>query len=192
MSDYMTLTGVLDRLNEAVDGDRVALGRLVEALNQRGFGPLLLAPALIAMLPTGAVPGVPTICAVTIVLTAVQLAAGKRSPWLPAWLRRRELDRHSFGRAYKVARPVTSRLDRLIRPRLVVMVAEPVPRLLALLCCLLALLMIPLELIPLAAAMPASAIAFLGLGLSARDGVLIVVGLTAAAGAVAATVWLWL
>lgn len=188
MRDYMTLTGVLDELNQAVDGERVSLGQLVAALNQRGFGPLLLAPALIAMLPTGAIPGVPTICALTITLSAAQLALGRRSPWL----RRRELNRQRFDRAYRLARPVTNRLDRLIRPRLVVPVGEPVSRLLALLCCLLAVAMIPLELVPLAAAMPATAIVFLALGLSARDGLLVLVGLAAAVGAIAASLRLWL
>lgn len=192
MRDYMTLTGVLDQLNQAMDGERVSLGQLVAALNQRGFGPLLLAPALIAILPTGAIPGVPTLCAVTIALTAGQLAAGRRMPWLPAWLQRREIDRVRFSRAFDAARPVTYRLDRFIRPRLAIMVREPVPRLLALLCCALAVLMIPLELVPLAAAMPAAAIALMGVGLGARDGLLIVFGLAAAAGAVTASAWLWI
>lgn len=190
MRDYVTLTGVLDQLNETIDDDRVPLGQIVESLNQRGFGPLLVAPALIAILPTGAIPGVPTFCALTILLVALQLLAGNRSPWLPGWLRRRQIDRASFSRAYGVARPVTSRLDRLIRPRLLGLVSEPVARLLSVLCVGLAVLMVPLELVPLAAAMPGSAIAFLGLGLSARDGVLVIIGLAAAVGAVTASAWI--
>lgn len=191
MQDHMTLTGVLDQINTAIDGQRVPLGQIIASLEQRGFGPLLLAPALIAMLPTGAIPGVPSLCGATIVLISIQLGLGRTSPWLPAWLRRREIDRGSFERSYRLAKPFTTRVDRFIYPRWRRLTSEPAPRVLAMASALLAVMMVPLELLPFAAAMPASAIAFLGLGLSARDGLVVLVGLAAAVGATLASAWLW-
>ena len=46
-------------------GDTTSLGEVIERFEDRGFGPLLLMPALIALLPTGAIPGVPTLCGIT-------------------------------------------------------------------------------------------------------------------------------
>lgn len=191
MSDSANLTGVLDELQTGIDGDRITLGMMLASLENRGFGALLLGPALIALLPTGAVPGVPTTCAVTILFVAGQLVAGKSYPWLPSWLRRRYIRRDSFERAYRYAAPVTRRVDRLVYPRVALLTRRPAPRLLALLCMMLALVMMPLEIVPFAAALPASAITLIGLGLSASDGLLVVFGLVMGAATLGFTGWIW-
>ena len=63
------LTGLLEELDREIEGD-ISLGDILEHFNSRGFGPLLVLPALLVLLPTGAIPGVPTTCALFIVLTA--------------------------------------------------------------------------------------------------------------------------
>lgn len=57
---------IADFLDEMYDenSDKTSLGEVIERFDDRG-GPLLLAPALVALLPTGATPGVPTICGIT-------------------------------------------------------------------------------------------------------------------------------
>ncbi len=80
MNDAMSVHDVLQRLQQEAEADNVAVGTLVDALNSRGFGPLLLAPALIALLPTGGIPGVPSLCGVLIFLIAIQGSMGDRSP----------------------------------------------------------------------------------------------------------------
>ncbi|WP_339927585.1 exopolysaccharide biosynthesis protein, partial [uncultured Cobetia sp.] len=56
------LTGLLEELDREIEGD-ISLGDILEHFNSRGFGPLLVLPALLVLLPTGAIPGVPTTCA---------------------------------------------------------------------------------------------------------------------------------
>lgn len=51
----------LNIVKNDVKGRDIAFGDVAQSLNHRGFGPLLLAPALITILPTGAIPGVPAI-----------------------------------------------------------------------------------------------------------------------------------
>ena len=77
------LTDILVKLADEPDGSELSLVSVVETMQGRGFGPLLLAPTLMVLLPTGAIPGVPTLGALLIVLVAGQLVAGKRTPWVP-------------------------------------------------------------------------------------------------------------
>ncbi|WP_136067540.1 exopolysaccharide biosynthesis protein [Modicisalibacter radicis] len=191
MARRMALTGLLDQLDEVECGSRIRLQDIVDNFASRGFGPLLVLPALIALLPTGMIPGIPTLCGLFIVFVASQLALGKPSPWLPRRLRERGFSHERFHQAVDRLRPWTQRFDRLLKPRLQAL-TEPLPRrLVAALAALLALSMIPLELLPFAAAIPALAIALLGLGLAAEDGLLIVIALAVMALG-AFVIWRWL
>jgi hypothetical protein len=183
MRDLIDLTGVIDRLADSAATEEVHIADLLQQIGHRGFGPLLLVPALIALLPTGAVPGVPTLCAVLIFLIAGQLALGRHQPWLPSRLRRASIRADAIYTACRRARPVTRRVDRLLRPRLLWLTRAPAPRLIASLCMLLAMAMVPLELLPFAAAIPAGTIACLAVGLAAGDGLVVLLGLAAATAA---------
>lgn len=173
MSHHDDLTGLLSRMRESFDGDQFTVQEMIEAIEDRGFGPLLLAPALFVLPPIGVIPGVPTLMAMVIVLLAGQLALGRRHPWLPRRLRTITIERKKFDLAYDRILPVTRRIDRLLYPSLPRLTRSPAPRLVAVACLVLALSMVPLELVPFAAAIPAAAIALLGLALSVRDGRLI-------------------
>ncbi len=191
MAERMALTGLLDKLDGAQSGDKIHLQDIVDNFSSRGFGPLLVLPALIAVLPTGAIPGIPSLCGLFIALVAGQLALGKQTPWLPRRLRERGFSHERFHQAVARVRPWTQRFDRLLKPRLQTLASPLARRLVAVFAGLLALSMIPLELLPFAAAIPALAIALLGLGLAAEDGLLIVIGLAVVAlGAFA--IWRWL
>ncbi|MEZ5477657.1 MAG: exopolysaccharide biosynthesis protein [Thiolinea sp.] len=155
------------------EGEELQLGSVVEALEGRGFGPILLAPALLALLPTGGIPGVPTTAGIIIFLVAIQMVFGKTSPWLPKRLREFSFSRDRFNSMLDKVLPVTRKLDAWFHTRLETLTRSPFNRVLALCCALLGLSMIPLELLPFAAAIPAAAIVLIALGLSTRDGVLI-------------------
>ena len=175
--DTATLTGLLHSLDSDREGQQLTLGEVVQVIGKRGFGPLMLVLALIAILPTGAVPGVPTICGLSIALIAVQLALGKRAPWLPRRLRRLSIKRETFGRVAQRVTPWTRRVDQLVRPRLVWLTEGVAVRVVGLICVGLALCMPPLELLPFAAALPAGGIVLLGLGLTGKDGLWVLLGL---------------
>ena len=181
MSDPTTLTELLETLETSGDGPRLSLGEVVAVIGERGYGPLVLMLALIATLPTGAVPGVPSICGISIALVSAQLALGKRHPWVPRRLRELSIERQHYAQVADNVMPWTRRIDRLVRPRLHRLADGVAARVIGLACIGLGLCMIPLEIIPFAAAAPASAIVLMGMGLTGRDGAWVLAGLVPAA-----------
>ena len=93
------LTDILVKLADEPDGSELSLVSVVETMQGRGFGPLLLAPTLMVLLPTGAITGVPTLSALLIMLVAGQLVFGKRAPWVPGRLRQMSFERARFRAA---------------------------------------------------------------------------------------------
>jgi len=177
------LTEILENIRDDVEGDRIRLGEIVARFQGRGFGPLLLVPALIAILPTGAIPGVPAVCAVFIILISGQILLGKHHPWLPRRIREFSVPRDRFEYGFSRVRPWTRQFDRLLSRRLVLFTRDTATRIVACIAILLALVMIPLELIPLACSVPALSIALFAIGLSAQDGLFTLLALIVAAGA---------
>lgn len=176
------LTEILTDIQDDIDGDEIRLEEIVSRFEDRGFGPLLLAPALIAVLPTGAIPGVPTICAVFILLISGQILFGKHHPWLPTRIREFSVSKSKFQKGFNRVKPWTQRFDRLLSQRLEMLTGDVGTRIVALIAILLALVMIPLELIPLACAVPGLSIGFFAIGLSAKDGLFTLFALFVAVG----------
>ncbi|MAS96912.1 MAG: exopolysaccharide biosynthesis protein exod [Verrucomicrobiales bacterium] len=174
------LTEILTDLRDNIEGEEIDLGEIVEHFEDRGFGPLLLAPALLAVLPTGAIPGVPAICAIFIILISGQLLFGKNHPWLPSRLKRFSVPKQKFENSFDKFEPWTKRFDKLLSQRLEIFTRETATRVVAAIAIALALLMIPLELIPFACAVPGLSIACFALGLSARDGLFTLLALIVA------------
>ncbi|MCW8090899.1 exopolysaccharide biosynthesis protein [Alteromonas sp. ASW11-130] len=184
MAASINLTEAMDELVKNSSGEKATVHDMVEALENRGYGPLLLAPSIIVILPTGAIPGVPSICGITIFLITIQLVFGKMHPWLPQQFEKVEFERDTLKSGVEKVKPYTKKIDKLFRPRLEFFIQPIVMRLLALVCGLTALLMIPLEVIPFAAALPALAVGFIGIGLSTKDGMMALIGLLIATGSV--------
>lgn len=184
---------VIDRISDAADhaGDgKVTIGRLLDEIGHRSHGPLLLVPALIALLPTGAVPTVPTIMGVTILLISVQIVFAGDHVWLPEKLENAGLKPSRVKSAMKKARPWAERLDVVIRPRLKFMTRRTGTVAVAVISAVLALLMPPLELIPFAVFMPATVLVILAMGVTIGDGAWVIAGMTLALAAVGASLWL--
>ena len=169
----MGITDLLERILDKISGDSIKLGEVIKILESRGFGPLLLAPALIAMLPTGAIPGIPSICGIIIFLIAIQIFIGKKNPWIPEKFKEITLEREKLASGIKKVKPATRKLDKWFKPRLTFMTEEIAKRVLALLCAIVGLSMIPLEVVPFAVALPALAVSLLAVGLITEDGAII-------------------
>lgn len=185
------LTEILEDIRDEIKGENIALGEVVKRFEDRGFGPLLLVPALIAVLPTGAIPGVPAVCALFIILVSGQLLFGKNHPWLPRRLREFSVPKEKFKSGFEKVRPFTERFDRLLSKRLEVFTRETGTRIVALFSILLALIMIPLEAIPLACAIPGLSIGFFAIGLAAEDGLFTLFALLVGFGALWMTWHFW-
>jgi hypothetical protein len=184
------LEELLEAINRAGgDQDEVSVANVHETVGVRSFGPLLLAAGVIGLTPIAGIPGLPTALAIIVILIAGQLLIGLKSFWLPEFVRRRSVSKDRLHKAIRFVRPVARGVDKLLRPRLSWLTEKPFTYAIAAFCILEAIMMPPLELVPFAGAIPAGAVTLFGLGLIARDGVLVVLafGLSAASFYVAAT-----
>jgi hypothetical protein len=172
------LTGLLDQIRRAGgDPETVTVADIRERLGQRSFGPLLLFAGLVLSTPLAGIPGLPTTLAIVIMLTSGQMLLGLQGLWLPELVLRRSIARRHLERFDRIVRYVASYVDRLIRPRLIWLTARPFSRLIAALCFLLGLIMLPLEYVPLTSSIPAFPVAAFGLALTTRDGLFVILGL---------------
>ncbi len=175
--------------DQAVDSEKdgkVTIGDLIERFGNRGFGPMLVFFGLIAAIPPiGGIPGVPTSMGLMSVLLAGQMLVGRDHPWLPNFVRCRGVSVDKVEKARDKGKAVFSKVDALVSQRLEWAAGRTASFVVALCCVLLGLMMTPLELLPFAAAAPASAIVMLGLALTARDGVLMIIGFAATAASAA-------
>lgn len=117
-------------------------------VGDRSFGPLLAVIGLVAASPLGLIPTLPSILALGTGLVAAQLLVGMPRIWLPRFLLARSVDRERLAAAVDRVRPMTRRIDRVLRPRLTIFASGVFVRVIAALCLLLAVLIPPLELLP--------------------------------------------
>jgi hypothetical protein len=175
---------ILADLNDSTNGEsEVTIEELMRSISYRGYGPLLLIPALLEISPLGAVPAVPTILATTVVIFAVQILLGRKHLWLPSFMGRKTLSSERMERAVDKLQPIARWLDKWFHGRLPALSGTNATRAAAVCCILLALTVPPLELLPFASTAPMVAIAMFGLALIVNDGLLMMAGfiLTAAA-----------
>lgn len=172
-----SLTAVLEKIEPDEQSGKASLEDIVSALESRGFGPLLFAPALIAVLPTGGIPGVPTVCGVVIALISVQIIFGRTHPWLPGFVNKVEFDKEKLDKGVDIARKVTTKIDKLSKPRLEKLSSKNAKKVVAGICILAAIAMIPLEAVPFAVMIPAASIMLFSIGLITKDGYFTLTGI---------------
>jgi hypothetical protein len=184
------LTTLIDKVEEAPKTDRVSVGELLEAVNSRGFGPMLLLPAAIALSPIGAIPGMSATTATIIILISVQMPF-RSQPWLPRRLREMSISRKRLESGAENSRPSARWIDRMVSRRWSLLAEGPAKYVIAAVSIFLALTFYPLELVPWGVAVPSSAIVLLALGLTARDGLIVAIGYALALAALGVVVYFW-
>lgn len=173
VQEITTLQEMLDRINDSGDDQgRVSLGKIVESVGNRSFGPLLLMVGVIAASPLSGMPGVPTATGILILLIAVQLFFGRDHFWLPKWLLRRSLGKDKVHMAIRWLRPVARFIDRWLRPRLPALIRGGSIYLISFICAAIAIVMPMMELVPFSAHGAGLALSAFGLALISRDGLL--------------------
>ena len=170
------LEAILGTAREAVDGTETDLKTIVEAFGDRAFGPVMILCSLFLMTPIGAIPGLPAAFGLIIIVFALQLLFRRETPWMPNVLRRIKISDAKLEKTRKTVSPVLRRIDSVIKARLPVMTSGPAQVLTALISIILALTMIPLGVVPFGVVAPAFIIGLFGLGITARDGLLILIG----------------
>ncbi len=163
--------------------ERVRLADLVAALEDRAFGLLLLIFSLPNAIGLGTIPGVSTIFGLPQIFLAVQMALGLERPWLPRVLLEKGIARADFLAMVEKSTPYLLRVEKVLRPRWLVMSSYAAERALGLVFVVLAgVVSLP---ILFGNQPPAVAMVLISLGVIERDGVFVVIGLVAAVVAVA-------
>ncbi len=170
------LTEIIECLTVGAKSEKITLGHIVEQFKYRGFGPLMLIPALFVILPTGAIPMLPAFCGLILGFICLQIVFGREHPWIPKRLEEFSIPKATLENAVKRAKPYTQRIDRILHERLTVLIHPISKRLAAACCCMLCIGMILIGFIPLLPAVLALPVLFFGLGYIARDGLMIGLG----------------
>ncbi len=170
------LARLVEQVAQAGTGDGVSLRAVVDTLGPRSFGPMLLVPALAIVSPASTIPMVPTILAVAIGLIALQIILQRDKVWLPRALLDKRLSEARFQQVLRFLRGVARRADPFINERLTVLTDRPGNLGALLICCVVALAMPVLELVPFMTSFVATALALFAVGLLFRDGVMMLAG----------------
>ena len=152
---------------------KISIGELLDRIeDDDGPGPVLFALTLPVLLPMP--PGVSMLLALPLLMVAPQLALGRRRLWMPKALSQRTVPRKDLVKLLHRVLPPLERFEKLSRPRLVFLTGRVGARLAGLACSLIALvLVLP---IPFANLVPAMACGLFAMGLTRRDGLLILGG----------------
>lgn len=177
---------------EAIDSPsgRIRFDEVLDATGHRSFGPLLLIAGLITLIPViSGIPGVPTLMALFTLLVCGQLLLGRRTFWLPRWLRERNLDEGKVQKGLRWMRRPARFIDKFLHHRLAIMTGEAGRQFTAVACVLIALVMPPMEFIPFSASLAGAALGLFGLSLMARDGLLALLGFMCTLAALLLVLW---
>lgn len=177
-----TTSSLLEGLLEEFPHERITVGELLERLETRALGVLLLILALPMCVPN--VPGISTIFGFLMLAPALQMTFGQRKLWLPRRARAWSFPREGLRKAVHAAVPTLKRVETLIKPRLTVLTRWPVTALVGLQTLTMALILIlP---IPGGNWPPGITVALTALALLQRDGLLMLLTVPAAGASVAA------
>jgi hypothetical protein len=176
-ADDRPFSRVLEDIGAKPD-PKLYLGEVVNAFGERAFGALLLLFGLLNALPLP--PGATAVLGIPLLLLSIQLVLRTDQLWLPKWALKRSIDRAGYRKsAARVAGPIKT-VERLSRPRLLILTGPVSELMIGLVCTLLAVIvMLPLWSTNM---FPAFTIAIFGFGMMQRDGVAVILGWLAVAG----------
>ncbi|MEI6107884.1 MAG: exopolysaccharide biosynthesis protein [Opitutae bacterium] len=165
----------LNDLRTRVGQRPVTIRELLYVLRGRAYLLLVILLALPFLQPVP-LPGLSTPLGLAICLICLRLALGQR-PWLPKSIQRKELPGGFVPRVLDLAAKIISWLERVLRPRWLVLTDHPLIRQLHALMMFsgASILLLPLP-IPFSNNLPAWSILLLACGLLERDGRAIVLG----------------
>lgn len=187
----LDLGDLLRSLVNRTQGETVSVRDLLGAVGRRAYGPILALLGFVALSPLTIVPGASSLVALLTLLIAGQLAFGLSHPWVPKKLLDLSFPRDALVRGVAGARKWIAPLDALLNPRLTFLTAPPFVMVVAVTCMAAAVVTVPLSFVPLGPVVPSLAVLLFGIGITARDGVFILLAGAALTGAVLVLMRLW-
>ena len=172
MPIQLRTSGLLTAL-AALPGQRISVATIIGALQDRAYALLVVLLGLPNCLPMP--PPIPLVCGLVLAFVAVQMLAGRATPWLPQALLSKSIGQAELARAVARALPALTRLERISRPRLTMLGGAAAIPVLGLLILVLALGLVVAA--PFIGQIPLGlAVCLVGLGLVERDGLFIIAG----------------
>ncbi len=166
---------LLERVVKDYQQDRVTLGEIKQSLHERGFGVLMAIAALPLCIPVPVPPGYTTFFAIPLFILAVQMIAGRDTPWLPKWLERKSVKRQTLATMVEKATPLLRKIEKLLKPRINRFGMEWWEKTIGIFSFIFAVsIAVPL---PLTNLPPGYGILIMSLGLLGKDGVTIIIGI---------------
>lgn len=151
----------------------LTLGNLLSAMGETSFGWAIVVFSLLTLLPLP--PGFTLLTALPLLVTTGQMILGYSHVNLPNFLARQRLDHPKLRQAVVRLRPITRRLERVLRPRYTGLFARRNERTLGVFLFVIAFaLFLP---IPLSGWFPAISLFTVGVGFVERDGLVTMVGI---------------
>ncbi len=183
---------LVDRLHDLAEGkDDVSVDHFVREIGAQGHAPLLLAVAILMVLPIGMIPGVGGALGALVAIIGLQMLLGRGGIWLPRFLGKRCIPADRVSRMTERIMPLAEWLRRHLHPRWTVLTDSPwsIGAIAVILMVSGGSLLI-LGAIPVAAPMMGLPVALFAFGILAKDGRLVAVGYLWIAATVAGLV-LW-
>ncbi|MEO4000504.1 exopolysaccharide biosynthesis protein [Mesorhizobium sp. CAU 1732] len=171
-----SMKSALQRTIDMIDDKGVTLRQMLAEIGDHG--PLLLCALLTVpfLLPVS-IPGVSTVFGLAIILLGFAVALN-RTPWLPSRLMDRSIDGGKLRSVLERGVSLIDRIEGVIRPRAKAITGSGFAGRVNGLAIVAGgvLLLFPLGLVPFSNTLPAFAILFLCIGMSQRDGYLVLAG----------------
>jgi len=172
------LVGVLDALEDAGNSEQISVGDVLAAFQHRTLGVLLILLGVITSLPVvGAIPGMSILTGTLILVAIGQNLVGGGSLWVPGFVRKRKFSRDKLMTGIKKARPWLQKADGILTQRLTILSTGSVTQTaISIATAILAAAFYATALIPFGVTVPAIGVVCFGIGMTARDGLFVLVG----------------
>lgn len=186
------LSRLLQRILHCEKDSSITLGELMQRMEERGFGLMLMLLAIVAWIPVFP-PGASGVVGMLCIIGALQMAWGRRVPWLPARLQAYVLSEKVIRLLREHGVRLLRGVEKLSRPRWAPFGEKVLLRLASVVVLLMGIVMfLPL---PFMNSLPALSVMAVALGLLNRDGLFLAAGAVLAGlvlsvvGASVKTVW---
>lgn len=172
----LSLTALLASIRPHAHEESVTLGEILARIGQRSFSATLMVIGLLMVSPLSAIPFLPSLVAIVILLIAGQAIIGRHHLWLPDFLTRRRISADKLRRALDTLIRPAAWIDRHRSGRWVVLTQWPISSLAYFVIIAIALTWPPLSFVPFSTTLSAVGMSFLAAGQTLKDGIFVLLG----------------
>lgn len=172
----LTLTALLASIRPRAEEDSLTLGEILSRIGRRSFAAILLVIGLLMVSPLSAIPFLPSLMTLVILLIAGQAILGRHHLWLPGFLTRRRIGSDKLHKALDSLIRPAAWIDRRRSGRWTVLTLWPLSIIAYVMIIAVALTWPPLSFVPFSATLSAVGISFLAAGQTLRDGIFVLIG----------------